>query len=90
MEEVARGALFFAPCAPCGKEKAVAFVAFNANGIARQHYELSKQLQDLHIDVDLLSEIHLKNYERFLISNYRIYRTDRFSGKKRKTAVEVG
>jgi hypothetical protein len=30
-------------------------IAFNADGIWRQHYELSKQLQDFHIDVSLLS-----------------------------------
>jgi hypothetical protein len=29
---------------------------FNAKGIWRQRYELSKQLQDLYIDVTLLSE----------------------------------
>jgi ABC-type enterobactin transport system permease subunit len=29
------------------------FIAFNADGIARQLYELSKQLQDLHVDVTL-------------------------------------
>jgi exonuclease III len=34
--------------------------AFNVNGITRQCYELSKQLQDLHVDVALFSEIHLK------------------------------
>jgi hypothetical protein len=28
-------------------------IAFNANGIWRQRYEFSKQLQDLHIDVVL-------------------------------------
>jgi hypothetical protein len=31
-------------------------IAFNANGIWRQCCELSKQLQDLHIDVAVLSE----------------------------------
>jgi hypothetical protein len=50
-------------------------IAFNANGIWRQHYELSKQLQDLHIDVALLSEIHLKPHERFFIPNYRSLRS---------------
>jgi hypothetical protein len=30
-------------------------IAFNAHGIWRRRYELSKQLQDLHIDVALLS-----------------------------------
>jgi hypothetical protein len=41
-------------------------IAFNANGILRQRYELSKQLQDLHIDVALFSETNLKPHERFL------------------------
>jgi hypothetical protein len=45
-------------------------IAFNANGILRQRYELSKQLQDLHIDVALLSETHFKPHERFYIPNY--------------------
>jgi hypothetical protein len=31
-------------------------IAFNANGIGRQRHMLSKQLQDLHIDVALLSD----------------------------------
>jgi hypothetical protein len=29
-------------------------VAFNANGNARRRYELSKQLQQMHVDVPLL------------------------------------
>jgi hypothetical protein len=40
--------------------------AFNANGIMKQRYELSKQLQDLHVDVVPFSEIHLKPHKRFL------------------------
>jgi hypothetical protein len=47
-------------------------IAFNANGSLRQRYELSKQLQDLHIDVALLSETHLKTHESFFIPNYQI------------------
>jgi hypothetical protein len=35
-------------------------IAFNANGIMRQRYELSKQLQDLQVDVAPFSETHLK------------------------------
>jgi hypothetical protein len=47
-------------------------VAFNANGITRQRYEHGKQQQILRIDVALLSETHLKPYERFPleITNY--------------------
>jgi hypothetical protein len=35
-------------------------IAFNANGIGRQAYEVRKQLQDLKIDVAQFSETHLK------------------------------
>jgi hypothetical protein len=64
-------------------------IAFNANGITRQHYELIKQLQELHIDVALLSETYLKPHERYFIPNYRVYRTDYFPGRKGGTAVAV-
>jgi exonuclease III len=64
-------------------------IAFNANGICRDRYELSKQLQDLHIDVALLSETHLKPHERFHIPNYHFYRTDRFPERKGGIAVAV-
>jgi hypothetical protein len=45
-------------------------IAFNASGTWRQRYELSKQFQDLHIDVTLLSETHLKPHEGLFIPNY--------------------
>jgi hypothetical protein len=64
-------------------------IAFNANGISKQRYELSKQLQDLHADVALFSETHLKPYERFYIPNYHFYRIDRHPGRKAGTAVAV-
>jgi hypothetical protein len=35
-------------------------IAFDANGIKCQRYELSKQLQDLHIDVAVFSETCLE------------------------------
>jgi exonuclease III len=63
--------------------------AFNANGIGRQRYELSKQLQEQRIDVALLSETHLKPHERFFIPNYHFYQTDRFPGRKGGTTVAV-
>jgi hypothetical protein len=53
---------------------------FNANGIWWWRYELSKQLQDLHIDVALLSETHLKPHKRFFIPNYHFHRIDRMPG----------
>jgi hypothetical protein len=37
----------------------------------------------------LFSETHLKPHERFFIPNYRVYRTDRYLGKKGGTAVAV-
>jgi hypothetical protein len=64
-------------------------VAFNANGITRQRFELSKQLQVIYIDVKLLSETHLKTHERFSIRNYHIYRNDRHPGAKGGTTVAV-
>jgi hypothetical protein len=32
-------------------------IAFNANGIGRQCYELSKQLQDLHVDMAVFRDM---------------------------------
>jgi hypothetical protein len=64
-------------------------IALNANGIARQRHELSKQLQDLHIDVALFSETHLKPHDRFHIQNYHFYRIDRDPKRKGGTAVAV-
>jgi exonuclease III len=64
-------------------------VAFNANGIERRRYELSKQLQEQRINVALFSETHLKPHERFYIPNYQFYRTHLFPGIKGGTAVAV-
>jgi exonuclease III len=64
-------------------------IAFNANGIGRQRYELSKQLQELHVDVVLLSDTHLQPHERFFIPNYHFCWTDSHPGRKGGTAVAV-
>jgi hypothetical protein len=64
-------------------------IAFNANGIWRQRYELSKQLQDLHVDVALSSEAYLKPHERLFIPKYHFYRTDRYPDRKDGNAVAV-
>jgi hypothetical protein len=64
-------------------------VAFNANGIGRQRFEFSKQLQAHCIDVELLSETHLKPHERFPVPNYHVYRTDRHPHLKSETDVAV-
>jgi hypothetical protein len=55
--------------------------------IWRQRYELSKQLQDLHVDVALFSETHLKLHGRFFFPNFHFYRTDRHPGRKGGTAI---
>jgi hypothetical protein len=55
----------------------------------RWRYELGKEWQDLHIDVVLLSETHLKPREWFFISNNQFHRTDRYPGWKSETAVLV-
>jgi hypothetical protein len=52
--------------------KLLNFIAFNPNGIAGQHYELSKQLQDLLIYATLLSATHLKSHERYFIPNHHV------------------
>jgi exonuclease III len=64
-------------------------ITFNANGIGRQSLEVSKQLQDSHIDVVLFSETYLKSHERFYNRNYYFYRTDRHPEIKGGTAVAV-
>jgi hypothetical protein len=57
-------------------------VAFNANDIGRQAYEIRKQMQNLKIDVAIFWETHLKKHMRFYIPNYHIYRNDRLDGHK--------
>jgi hypothetical protein len=37
----------------------------------------------------MFSETHLKPHERFFISNFHLYRTDRYPGRKGGTAVAV-
>jgi exonuclease III len=64
-------------------------IAFNVNGILKQRYELSKQLQDLYTDVALFPETHLKPHERFSIQNYQVYQINHHPGRKGGTAVAV-
>jgi hypothetical protein len=56
-------------------QRPLKIIAFNANGIGRQRYELSKQLQDLHAHSALFSETHLKPHERFHITNYNFFQS---------------
>jgi hypothetical protein len=65
-----------------GVHRPLRVIAFNVNGTWRWRYELSKQLQDLHIDMALLSETHLKAHGTFLIPNYHFYGAHRFPGRK--------
>jgi hypothetical protein len=71
------------------KHKPLRVTAFKADGIWGQRYGLSKQLQDLYIDVALLSETYLKTHESFCIPNYKFHRTDRFPGRKGGSALAV-
>jgi hypothetical protein len=65
-------------------------VAFNANGIGRQAYELRKQMQDLKIDVALFKNTPENTYEvQHPKLSYTVYRNDRLYGNKDGTAVEV-
>jgi hypothetical protein len=64
-------------------------IALNANGFRRQRYELRKQLQNLHVDVALFSETHLKPHERFFIPKYHFYRTGSYPDRKGGTAFAV-
>jgi hypothetical protein len=68
---------------------ALKVIAFNADGILMQRYELSKYLQKLHTDGTLFSETHLKHHERFSIQNYHFYRIDSHPGGKGGTIVAV-
>jgi hypothetical protein len=68
----------------------VEVIAFTANGIWRQRYELSsKHLQDLHKDAALIKKTHLKPHERFFIPNYCFFQTDCFLGRKGQTVIAV-
>jgi hypothetical protein len=57
-------------------------IAFNATGIWRRRYELSKLLQGLHIGVTLLSETRLKPHERLFIPNNHFHWTDHLPGRE--------
>jgi hypothetical protein len=64
-------------------------VAFNPDGIWRHRYELSKQLQGLHIDVGLFSETRLKPREKLFVPNYHFYQIDCYPERKARTAIAV-
>jgi hypothetical protein len=64
-------------------------LAFNANDIEWQHYELRKQLHEQHTDETLLSETRLKPHGWFFIPNYHFYRTDGFPGSNCGRVVAV-
>jgi hypothetical protein len=72
-----------------GVHRPLEVIAFNAKGIGRQHNKLSKQLQDLHVDVAFSSETHVKPSEGSCIPNHHFYRIDRHPGRKGGTAVAI-
>jgi hypothetical protein len=52
-------------------------LAFNANGIGRQRYELSKELQELLVDVAPVFRDTFETSWEIFIPNFQLYRTDR-------------
>jgi hypothetical protein len=69
--------------------RTIKVIAFNANGIERQRYELNKHLEKLHVDVILFSETHPKHHEKYFIPNYHFNRTKSYSCRKVITVVAV-
>jgi hypothetical protein len=65
-----------------GVHRPLKVTAFNANDISRQRYDISKHLQNLNLDVALLSETHPKPHDRFFIPNYYFYQSDHFPRRK--------
>jgi hypothetical protein len=53
---------------PTTAHRTLKIIAFDANGIARQAYEVRKQFQDLEIGAALFSETHLKLATTYLFS----------------------
>jgi hypothetical protein len=47
-------------------------IAYNARGIWKQRYELSKQHEHLHIEFTLLSEIYFKTHVKAFVPNYHL------------------
>jgi hypothetical protein len=63
--------------------------AFKANGIGRQRCELREQLQNLHVDVVLFSETHLKPPEMFFIPNFHIYQPTDIWAEKAELPLQL-
>jgi hypothetical protein len=58
---------------------------FSRRSVQKLYLENRKKklvLEDLHIDMAVLSKTHLKPHERFFISNYYFNLTNRFPGNK--------
>jgi hypothetical protein len=64
-------------------------MTFNANCIGSQAYEVRKLLQDLKIQMALLSETHLMSHMRLYVPKYEIYHTDHEVGHEIGTAVTL-
>jgi hypothetical protein len=73
---------------PTAVHRHLKIIAFNANGVGGQAYDVRKLLQDLKIDRGpVLGD--LKPHMRFYIPKYDIYRTNGEDGHKGGTAVAV-
>jgi hypothetical protein len=61
------------------------------NSSSLNMFKVATVLQQImtELNVALFSETHLKPHETFYISNYHLYQTDRFPGRKGGTAIAV-
>ena len=57
-------------------ERFLSIMAFNANGVVDQARELEMVLHERKIDILLINETHLKEKDKFRLTNYYIYRND--------------
>jgi hypothetical protein len=69
--------------------KCLEVIAFNVNGIGKQRYEFSIQLQDLHRDATLISETILKYHEKLFTPYYHFYRTECYPREKAEPLLRL-
>mgnify|MGYP003623267833 FL=1 len=62
-----------------GTNRPLKLLAFNADGIISQKYELCELIQSEKSDIILLNETHLKPHHRFNVPNFTTYRIDRLT-----------
>lgn len=71
------------------KPDALKITTWNANSITDKRIELIQFLQDTKTDILLAQETFLKPQRDFKIPNYKIYRSDRLTGRAGGTAILI-